>query len=104
MRKYRLKLCICLFLIVTPLLVYGQLPSHDFIDLDDGAYVFENPHVNSGFTKEGFIWAFHVGNWHPLRWLSHMLDCELFGLNAGRHHLINLLFHIANTITLERTY
>jgi len=100
MRKYRLKLCICLFLIVTTLLVYGQLPSHDFIDLDDGAYVFENPHVNSGFTKEGFIWAFHVGNWHPLTWLSHMLDCELFGLNAGRHHLINLLFHIANTLLL----
>ena len=100
MREYRLKLSICLFLIVATLLVYCQLSSHDFIDFDDGAYVIENPHVSSGFTKEGLIWAFHVGNWHPLTWLSHMLDCELFGLNAGRHHLINLLFHIANTLLL----
>ena len=100
MREYRLKISICLFLIVATLLVYGQLPSHDFIDFDDGAYVIENPYVSSGFTKEGLIWAFDVGNWHPLTWLSHMLDCELFGLNAGWHHLINLLFHIANTLLL----
>src|SRR5207249_5072393 len=70
---------------------------------DDPLYVTENPHVNQGLTWSGTIWAFshsHATNWHPLTWLSHSLDVQLFGLRPGAHHLINLLFHAANTLLL----
>jgi len=65
--------------------------------------VTENLTVTGGFTLEGFFWAFttkQAGNWHPLTWLSHMLDCQLFGPSAGAHHLVNLFFHLANTVLL----
>jgi len=94
---------VCLGLVLAILVVYWPLMYHDFINLDDNVYVTENPNVRSGFTKAGFIWAFtktHSANWHPLTWLSHMLDCQLFGLNAGMHHLTNLIFHIANSVLL----
>ncbi len=94
---------VCLFLIVATLVVYWQMQHHDFVNFDDGKYVAENRHVQNGLTSESIFWAFttaHGGNWHPLTWLSHMLDCRLFGLNPGRHHLTNLFFHIANTLLL----
>jgi len=97
------KFAICLFLIVSTLAVYWQVTDHDFINYDDDVFVTENPYVKAGITKKGFIWAlttFYEGNWHPLTWLSHMLDCQLYGLKAGMHHLTNLLFHIANTLLL----
>ena len=94
---------ICAFLVVSTLSVYWQVAHHDFINLDDNIYVTENPHVNTGITKRNFVWAFtefHSANWHPLTWISHMTDCELFGVKPGQHHLINLLFHMANSLLL----
>jgi tetratricopeptide (TPR) repeat protein len=94
---------ISLALIFLTLLVYAQVCTHDFINLDDQTYIIENPHVRNGLTLDGIRWAFtesYASNWHPLTWLSHMLDCELFGLNPGLHHLVNLLFHLANTVLL----
>ena len=94
---------ICAFLVVSTLSVYWQVAHHDFINLDDTSYVTENPLVQSGVTKKGLVWALtesHSANWHPLTWISHMLDCQLFGVKAGQHHLINLLFHIANSLLL----
>jgi len=94
---------VCLFLIMATLAVYWQVQNHDFVNFDDNEYVYDNHHVRNGLTLEGISWAFtatHAGNWHPLTWLSHMLDCQLYGLNPGRHHLTNLLFHIANTLLL----
>jgi tetratricopeptide (TPR) repeat protein len=85
------------------LLVYWQVRSHDFVNLDDNLYVTENRHVQAGFTREGILWAFtstQASNWHPLTWLSHMLDCELFGLEAWGHHLTNMLLHVINSVFL----
>jgi Flp pilus assembly protein TadD len=83
--------------------VYAQVIHYDFINFDDGAYVTGNDQVKSGLTRKGFIWSLtsiHSANWHPLTWLSHMVDVEFHGLNAGGHHLTNVLFHMANTLFL----
>ncbi|MHB1025460.1 MAG: tetratricopeptide repeat protein, partial [Desulfobacteria bacterium] len=85
------------------LLVFRQVGSYPFINYDDGIYVYENPHVRGGLSKEGVSWAFttfDAANWHPLTWLSHMTDVQLFGLDAGWHHRVNVLFHLANTALL----
>ena len=85
------------------LAVYWPVTGHDFVQFDDPDYVTENRHVQAGLTGEGIRWAFTAevcGNWHPVTCLSHMLDCQLFGLNATRHHTTNLLLHVANTILL----
>jgi hypothetical protein len=77
--------------------------SHHFIILDDKRYILENPIVKQGLTLTGIAWAFttfHAANWHPLTWLSHMLDCQMFGLNAGGHLLVNVLIHSSNTLLL----
>jgi tetratricopeptide (TPR) repeat protein len=100
--KYR-SLCIYLLLVLTTFLAFEQLRGYDFILLDDPVYVTCNPYVQAGLSPESLVWAFTRSqslNWHPLTWLSHMLDLELFGLNAGRHHLINLLLHILNAVLL----
>ena len=94
---------IALLLALITLAVYSPVTRYDFIDFDDGGYVYQNRVVQNGLTWSGVKWAFThqlVGNWHPLTVLSHMLDCELFGLNAGRPHLVNLLFHTANAVLL----
>ncbi len=92
-----------LVLAVSTLVAYESVRHNDFVGVDDAAYVTDNPSVKGGITYESVVWAFttsHVGNWHPLTWLSHILDCQLFGLNPLGHHLTNLLFHIANTLLL----
>ncbi len=94
-----------LLLSAVTLLVFWPVTTHEFINYDDPLYVTENPQVQAGLTTEGLGWAFGqvTGEgtyWHPLTWLSHMLDCRLFGLNAGRHHLTNLLLHTANVLLL----
>ncbi|MCK4786001.1 MAG: tetratricopeptide repeat protein [Desulfobacteraceae bacterium] len=92
-----------LFLIIATLTVYWQVLSHEFVNCDDPSYVSENPHVQTGLTLEGIAWSFtstRAGNWHPLTWLSHMLDIESYGLSPGGHHFTNVLFHIANTLLL----
>jgi tetratricopeptide (TPR) repeat protein len=76
---------------------------HQFITLDDPTYIQENPMVNRGVTLAGLAWAFttfHATNWHPLTWISHMIDCQFFSMNAGRHLLVNALIHVANTLLL----
>ena len=92
-----------LLLAFATLLAY--LPAtHDlFINYDDDNYITQNPIVQRGLTWNGVQWAFttwHASNWHPLTWLSHMTDCELFRLNPGGHHLVNILFHAANAALL----
>ena len=101
----RLDLLVCLFLTLSILIVYWQVRNHDFINFDDNLYVTENHHVQSGINLDSVIWAFSFEDknkiyWHPMTWLSHMLDCQLYGLSPGMHHSTNLIFHIANTILL----
>jgi len=94
---------ISLFLITATLAVFWSVKNFDFLTLDDEEYVTENPHVQVGLTAKGVLWAFttmHASNWHPLTWLSHMLDGVLYGLSPGGHHLTNLLFHITSTLLL----
>ena len=103
MRPHRLEFVVCLCLIVATLAVFWRLSTHGFINLDDAHYVIKNPHVKAGLTKKGVIWAFttfHAANWHPLTWLSHMLDCQIYGSKPGGHHFTNVLLHIANTLLL----
>jgi len=91
-----LDLWICLLLLLAILAVYGQVRTHDFVNYDDPQYVTENPHVRAGLSWNGVVWAFtsvHDSNWIPLTWLSHMLDCELFGLSSGAHHFTNVALH-----------
>src|SRR6184192_2906790 len=81
--------------------IYAQLIGHRFITFDDPTYIQKNPMVNRGVTLAGLAWAFttfYAGNWHPLTWIAHMIDSQLFGMNAGRHLLINALIHATNTL------
>ena len=92
-----------LLLALATLLAYLPVCHYGFVVYDDGDYVTENHVVQNGLTWAGVEWAFttgHASNWHPITWLSHMLDCELFGLNAGAHHSVNVLFHAANAFLL----
>ena len=94
---------ICLMLAAISFAVFGQTLTHEFINFDDGDYVYENPVVARGLTLQGLVWAFtsfDASNWHPLSWLSHMLDCQLYGLHPGGHHLTNVLLHTATVIAL----
>lgn len=100
--KYK-QLLVILGLIVTVVAVFWQVHSFEFINYDDDKYVSENPHISTGLKWDNIVWVFtsqHVGNWHPLTGLSHILDCQLFGANAGPHHVVNMLFHIVNTLLL----
>lgn len=103
MSKKKQIITIYLLLAVVTLLAFWQIHDCDFINFDDPEYVTENSHVLKGITADGIRWAFmsgHASNWHPLTWISHMLDVQFFGLNPHWHHLMNLLFHIANTLLL----
>ncbi len=94
---------VSIFLMAITWLVFGETLRHPSINFDDQAYVFENPKINTGLTSTGVLWAFthsHVGNWHPLTSISHMLDCQLFGLQAGWHHFTNVLLHTIAVILL----
>jgi hypothetical protein len=94
---------ICLVLALVTLILYWPVTGHQFINLDDAPYITHNPHVQSGLTWRAIVWAFqtgYAGNWHPVTWISHMIDCQIFGLNPAGHHLVSLLFHIANILLL----
>src|SRR5438128_1391831 len=94
---------VAVLLAVATLAVYAQVAGHGFVSYDDPDYVSGNPYVRAGLTRAGLSWALttgHAGNWHPLTWLSHMLDCQLFGLRPGAHHLTNVLLHTANSLLL----
>ena len=93
---------VCVLLLLAIALVFGQTVGHEFV-YDDVKYVSENPVVQKGLTLEGSRWALtygEIGHWHPLTWLSHMLDCQIYGLQAGGHHLTNVLLHAATAILL----
>ena len=84
-------------------LVFAETLRHDFLNYDDNKYVTENPHVLAGLSLQGIIWAFrstYAANWHPLTWISHMLDVELFGLKPWGHHLTSVLLHTVNAVFL----
>jgi tetratricopeptide (TPR) repeat protein len=90
-------------LALVTVLPYWQVRGHDFVNYDDPMYVTANPRVQSGLGVEQARWAFttlHGGNWHPLTWLSHMLDCELFGVRPGPAHLVSVALHAASTLLL----
>ncbi len=97
----RRKQLFCFLLALITCVTFWPVVHNGFIEYDDDNYIFENPVVSAGLSWFGIGWAFigvHSANWHPLTWLSHMLDCQLFGLNPGAHHLGNVLFHCANSL------
>jgi len=92
-----------LVLAIGTFIAYHQILHNDFINFDDDKYVIGNPHVQSGLNLDNFLWAFgftKIVYWMPLAWLSHILDCQLFGLRPGMHHLTSLLIHIASALLL----
>ncbi len=94
---------IVLLLLLLTGATFLPLAGNGFVNYDDGAYITTNPFVNDGLTLRGVHWAFttfHTGNWHPLTWLSHMFDVDLFGLRPAGHHLPSLLIHLVNTLLL----
>jgi hypothetical protein len=100
--KYSVAL-VYLLLALSTLAPFAQVYNHQFVSFDDNLYITDNTRVQAGLTWPGIEWAFtttHASNWHPLTWLSHMLDCQMFGLNAGAHHLTNVLLHIVNALLL----
>ena len=98
-----LVLGICVFLAAITWLVFGQTLRHEFVNFDDTTYVLENSRVANGLTTDGIAWAFtrsHAANWHPMTWLSHMLDAQFYGLNPAGHHFTNVLLHGTTAILL----
>ncbi len=94
---------VVILLILVTIAAYLPALRADFVNYDDEQYVTRNPHVQTGLTANGFKWAFNVGyecNWHPLTWISHMLDRQAFGPGPVGPHAVNLLLHLANTILL----
>ena len=93
----------CAVLAAVTLALYWPVTRCEFIHFDDPQYVTENTAVAQGLHWQGVAWAFRANeqaNWHPLTWLSHMLDVQLFGLRAPAHHLVNVGFHVANALFL----
>ena len=94
---------VSVFLAVIVWIAFGRALNHGFVGYDDQNYVLRNPRVTNGLTLDGIQWAFthvHVTNWHPLTTISHMLDCQLYGLQPWGHHLTNILLHAAAAILL----
>src|SRR5256886_13530988 len=101
--RWWLTIGICIALAGLTWLVFGQTLWHDFINYDDPRYVYENTKITGGLSISGIAWAFthiHSMNWHPLTTISHMLDCQLYGLNAGWHHFTNVLLHSVAVVLL----
>lgn len=101
----RLDVLVCLFLVLATLAIYWPVRNYPFIGFDDSLYVSNNHYVKTGFTCENIKWAFSFADkdktyWHPLTWLSHMLDAQLYGMDSGRHHRTNLILHIVNSLLL----
>ncbi|MFZ0314053.1 MAG: tetratricopeptide repeat protein [Candidatus Korobacteraceae bacterium] len=90
-------------IVIATVVLYYPVASHPFLNYDDDIYVLNNPQVQAGLSWETVKWSFtalYASNWHPLTWLSHALDCQLFNLDAGRHHETNLLLHVINVVLL----
>jgi protein O-mannosyl-transferase len=102
-RRWLLNVGICIALAAFIWIVFGQTFRHDFVNYDDPRYVYENTNITSGLNISGIAWAvthIHSENWHPLTTISHMLDCQLYGLNAGWHHFTNVFLHTLAAILL----
>lgn len=98
-----LKLIICLALGFGTIALYAPARHYEFLNYDDDDYVSDNPRVLRGLTRENVVSAFtrfHSSNWHPVTWLSHMLDVELWGKNPGGHHVTNVILHAINAVLL----
>ena len=94
---------VCLALLAATLAVYWPVRQFEFLNYDDLDGIVRAPAIRGGLSWPGVVWAFqshHLGNWQPLTSLSHMLDCHWFGLRPGPPHLVNLAFHLANTLLL----
>lgn len=94
---------VCFFLLVITMAVFWQVHQHEFVYFDDGVYVTQNAHIQSGLTLQGIRWAFsttYAEFWHPLTWLSLMLDYQLYGLNAGGYHVTNVILHVLSVLLL----
>src|SRR5215472_14786044 len=94
---------ICLALASLVWLVFGQAIHYEFVNFDDDVYVYKNQQVTGGVTAADVHWAFthvHSSNWHPVTWLSHILDCQVYGLNAGGHHFTSILIHAITCVSL----
>ncbi len=103
LKDCRQVLGVCIFLAAAVWVDFGQTLHYGFVNYDDNEYVYENSFVQKGLTWSGIRWAFtsfSAANWHPLTWISHMLDSQIYGLHAGGHHLTNVLLHTAATILL----
>ena len=90
-------------LVAAVLAIYWQTTTFEFVNLDDGLYLVDNPRVNTGLSAENIRWAFttgHAANWHPITWLSHQLDVSLFGMEAGAHHAVSMAWHALNALLL----
>jgi tetratricopeptide (TPR) repeat protein len=104
-RRHRITIIIYLFLIAISLAVFGQTLRYEFVNFDDDLYVYNAPAIRAGLTVKGLALAFtspHARNWHPLTTISHMLDCQLYGLKAGSHHATNVLLHTIAVLLLFR--
>src|SRR6058998_3382525 len=101
----RTTIVVYLFLVAISLAVFGQTIRYDFVNFDDDLYVYNAPVIKAGITIQGLalaVTAPHARNWHPLTTISHMLDCQLYGLNAGGHHFTNVLLHTIVVLLLFR--
>jgi tetratricopeptide (TPR) repeat protein len=103
MRRYQREIIIFLTLTLAVIIVFGQIRHHEFVNFDDPDYITENLYVRDGWSLDGVKWAFTTRlhkHWHPVTWLSHMTDVEVFGVNPRGHHLVSLLIHLLNTLLL----
>ena len=99
-------LAVCCLLVLAVWLAFGQTLQHEFVNCDDGLYVSDNPLVVRGLSLEGIHWAFTTtlaGNWHPLTWLSHMLDCQFCGPRPWGYHFTGVLLHAGTAILSSGT-
>jgi Flp pilus assembly protein TadD len=99
----RLPAVLCFLLAAVTLVLYSPVGGHPFVNYDDQSYVFQNDHVKAGLTWDTLTWAMTAtdySNWHPLTWISHALDCQLFGLNPGAHHWTSAIIHALNAMLL----
>ena len=103
LKDTRKKFLICIFLVVATFCIYSQIQNHEFINFDDDLYITDNLNVQAGLTSESVKWVFttsHPPYWHPVTWLSHMLDYQLYGFNPKGHYLTNLFLHISSVLVL----
>ena len=101
--RIRYEVLICFFIVIVTSAVYWRIGKFEFIEYDDHEYIIHNPHIQEGLTLKSITWSFkatYAVNWHPVTWLSHILDVEFYGMDPGMHHRINQLFHILNILLL----